>query len=85
MELQDKIAAWAPKGFPVPAESTVGKTLNQSRGFAEAAFQNTQKLLKLVNPDALAAAIASKIDPSQLTTDQIKQAVKDALAEGVDN
>jgi len=44
MNLQDPIAEWSPDDGSSPQDSTVGKTLNQARGYAEDAYDRVKKL-----------------------------------------
>lgn len=55
MELSDSIALWSPEDNP-GGETTVGKTLNQARGYAEDAYRRVKTL------DSKMSKLESKID-----------------------
>lgn len=55
MELDDKIANWSPDDGDA-GEITVGKTLNQARGYSEDAYQRIKRL------EADLADLAGKVD-----------------------
>jgi len=62
MEQTDKISKWSPDDGDT-GDTTVGKTLNQARGYAEDAYQRVKKL-------------EGKVSDLQSTVDKIWQAVK---------
>lgn len=81
----EDIAFWYPGDKDSKDQRPAGQQLNQARGYAQEAFHNTQKILRLLDVDKLADEVAAKVNvKSNLTADDVKQAVKDALAEGVE-
>lgn len=57
MDLQDQISEWSPDDGST-GKTTVGKTLNQARGYSEDTYQRLVKLEKTVN--AIAKAVGVK-------------------------
>lgn len=57
MDLNDKITKWSPDDG-ASGDTTVGKTLNQARGYAEDAYQRIKALEKTV--DQIAKAVGVK-------------------------
>lgn len=55
MDLSDPIALWSPEDNP-GGQTTVGKTLNQARGYAEDAYRRTKDLESKVD------TLTSKVD-----------------------
>lgn len=49
MELGDPITEWSPDNGTSPDKTTVGKTLNQARGYAEDAYDRVKQLEKKVD------------------------------------
>ena len=79
-EWSDKLDKWVPGDPNTTDVMSAGKQLTQARGFSAASYH---LLLKLADVDAFATAVASKLDSASFTSEQLKQAVKDALKEGV--
>ena len=78
----DDIEAWQPGDKDPKDTMKAGQQLNQARGYAKATYALVRKLLDV---DKFADAVAAKVN-ANVTADAevVKQAVKDALSEGVD-